>query len=38
MTQPMTMPNAEAKTPPPARPSPLQRRALPFTFTDWATI
>lgn len=38
MTQPMTMPNAEAKTPPPARLGPLQRLALAFTFTDWAAI
>ena len=30
--------DTKAKTPPPARPSPLMWRALPFTFTDWAAI
>ncbi|SLN28723.1 hypothetical protein ROG8370_01111 [Roseovarius gaetbuli] len=30
--------DTKVKTPPPARVSPLQRRTLPFKFTDWAAI
>jgi hypothetical protein len=35
-TRPET--DAEAKTRPPAPESALRRRALSFTFTDWAAI
>ncbi len=40
MTPQATRPakDTKAKTPPPARVSPLMRRTLPFKFTDWAAI